>query len=65
MTLPRELPKSIQAPKDPQRLLDGFIKQLGGLLAVDLVLIRETAKEALGSELSHGAHGILSEYLDK
>jgi hypothetical protein len=49
---PELLPDSMRVLKDPRQLINNFITFLMERLISDSVMARETAKEALGSELS-------------
>ena len=49
---PELLPDSMRVLKDPRALINNFITFLMERLISDSVMARETAKEALGSELS-------------
>lgn len=64
--LPAELlSDAMRVLKDPRDLVTNFIQYLSDLLLTDSVMARETAKEALGSELSYRLHGKLLKHLDE
>jgi len=62
---PELLPDSMRVLKDPRELVSNFVTYLIDLLISDSVMARETAKEALGSELSHRLYSLLVGHLDE
>ncbi|KAI0065862.1 hypothetical protein BV25DRAFT_1988944 [Artomyces pyxidatus] len=64
--IPAELlPDAMRVLKDPEDLMTNFIRYLIDLLVSDSVMARETAKEALGTELSPRLYGKLMKHLDQ
>lgn len=59
------LPDEMRTMKNPKMLVERFIKELTDFLISDSTNIRETAREALGTELSPSLYGVLFKHLEE
>ncbi|TFK46902.1 hypothetical protein OE88DRAFT_1666689 [Heliocybe sulcata] len=65
-TLPSKyLPDSMRVLRDPSELMATFIAHLIDLLLASAIQVRDTARDALGSELSSRLHSRLIKHLDE
>lgn len=59
------LPDDMRVLKNPQTLVERFIKDLTDFLIADSTKICEVAREALGTELSPSLYGVLFKHLEE
>lgn len=59
------IPDGIRVPQNPVGLVQGFVRDLSRYLLHDDILIRDTARDALGTELDPKLYGRLIRHLEE